>query len=161
MARKWGHFPIFRLFSPYFFGEAFSSILLCFPFFGPEAGNLFCSKLNPKSQEFPSNCFGGSNRAFGSVPQKQIKGKEPPKVHVNFGGDTLEKPQPKHEARGRGILTKHTTTPPLGPWDLSGPLRLRVQSRSRTRLRIAASIAFVFRSCFKGVLDTKAPLSRG
>ena len=33
---------------------------------------------------------------------------------------------------------------------LSGPLRLRVQSRSRTRLRIAASIAFLFRACFKG-----------
>ena len=31
---------------------------------------------------------------------------------------------------------------------LSGPLRLRVQSRSRTRLRIAASIAFLFRACF-------------
>ena len=44
---------------------------------------------------------------------------------------------------------------------LSGPLRLRVQSRSRTRLRIAASIAFLFRACFKGVLDTIAPLSRG
>ena len=26
-----------------------------------------------------------------------------------------------------------------------------VQSRSRTRLRIAASIAFLFRACFKGV----------
>ena len=34
---------------------------------------------------------------------------------------------------------------------LSGPLRLRVQSWSRTRLRIAASIAFLFRACFKGV----------
>ena len=44
---------------------------------------------------------------------------------------------------------------------LSGPLRLRVQSRSRTRLRIAASIAFLFRACFKDVLDTIAPLSRG
>ena len=44
---------------------------------------------------------------------------------------------------------------------LSGPLRLRVQSRSRTRLRIAASIAFLFRACFKGGLDTIAPLSRG
>ena len=42
---------------------------------------------------------------------------------------------------------------------LSGPLRLRVQSRSRTRLRIAASIAFLFRACFKGVFDTIAPLS--
>ena len=37
---------------------------------------------------------------------------------------------------------------------LSGPLRLRVQSRSRRRLRL-------FRACFKGVLDTIAPLSRG
>ena len=38
------------------------------------------------------------------------------------------------------------------PWHLlSGPLRLRVQSRSRTRLRIAASIAILFRACFKGV----------
>ena len=44
---------------------------------------------------------------------------------------------------------------------LSGPLWLRVQSRSRTRLRIAASIAFLFRACFKGVLDTIAPPSRG
>ena len=44
---------------------------------------------------------------------------------------------------------------------LSGPLRLRVQSRSRTRLRIAASSAFLFRACFKGVWDTIAPLSRG
>ena len=35
------------------------------------------------------------------------------------------------------------------------------QTRSRTRLRIAASIAFLFRACFKGVLDTIAPLSRG
>ena len=37
---------------------------------------------------------------------------------------------------------------------LSGPLRLRRQSRSRTRLRIAASIAFSFRACFKEVWDT-------
>ena len=44
---------------------------------------------------------------------------------------------------------------------LSGPLRLRVESRSRTWLRIAASIAFSFRACFRGVLDTIAPLSRG
>ena len=43
--------------------------------------------------------------------------------------------------------------------NLSGPLRLRVQSRSRTRLRIAASIAFLFRACLKGALDTIAPLS--
>ena len=56
----------------------------------------------------------------------------------------------------------------LCPWTsicfkaaLSGPLRLRVQSRSRTRLRIAASIAFLFRACFEGVLDTIAQLSRG
>ena len=35
---------------------------------------------------------------------------------------------------------------------LSGPLRLRFQSRSRTPLRIAASIAFLFRACFKGFL---------
>ena len=35
------------------------------------------------------------------------------------------------------------------PYCLSGPLRLRVQSRSRTRLRIAASIAFLVRACFK------------
>ena len=33
---------------------------------------------------------------------------------------------------------------------LSGPLRLKVQSRSSMRLRIAASIAFLFRACFKG-----------
>ena len=33
---------------------------------------------------------------------------------------------------------------------LSGPLWLRVQSRSSTGLRIAASIAFLFRGCFKG-----------
>ena len=44
---------------------------------------------------------------------------------------------------------------------LSGPLQLRVQSRSRTRLKIAASIAFLFRVCFKGALNTIAPLSRG
>ena len=44
---------------------------------------------------------------------------------------------------------------------LSGPLWLRVQSRSRTRLRIAASFAILFRTCFKGVLDTIAPLPRG
>ena len=43
---------------------------------------------------------------------------------------------------------------------LSGPLRLRVQSRSRTRLRIAASIGFLLRACLTGVLDTMAPLSR-
>ena len=44
---------------------------------------------------------------------------------------------------------------------LSGPLRLRVQSQSRTRLRIAASIAVLFRARFKGILHTIAPLSRG
>ena len=33
---------------------------------------------------------------------------------------------------------------------LSGPLRFRVQSRSRTRVRIAASIVFLFRVLFKG-----------
>ena len=43
----------------------------------------------------------------------------------------------------------------------SGPQRLRFQWRSRTRLRIAASIAILFRVCFKGVLNTIAPLSRG
>ena len=48
-----------------------------------------------------------------------------------------------------------------GGCKLSGPLRLRVQSRSRTRLRIAASIASLFRACSKGILDTIAPLSRG
>ena len=58
--------------------------------------------------------------------------------------------------RGGGLLGFF-----LGGGELSGPLRLRVQSRSRTRLRIAASIAFLFRACFKGVLDTIAPLSRG
>ena len=48
-----------------------------------------------------------------------------------------------------------------GGW-LSGPLRLRVQSRSRTRLRIAATISrFCFALVSKGVLDTIAPLSRG
>ena len=36
---------------------------------------------------------------------------------------------------------------------LSGPLRLRVQSRSRTWLRIAASIAFLFGACFQEVLS--------
>ena len=41
-----------------------------------------------------------------------------------------------------------------------GPLRLRVQARSRTRLRIAASIASLFRACFKKGC-TIAPLSRG
>ena len=46
-------------------------------------------------------------------------------------------------------------------WELSGPLRLRVQSRSRMRLRIAASIVFLFRACFEGVLDTIVLLSRG
>ena len=44
---------------------------------------------------------------------------------------------------------------------LSGPLRLRLQSWSRTRLRIAVSIAFLFRACFKGVLGAIVPLSRG
>ena len=36
---------------------------------------------------------------------------------------------------------------------LSGPLRLRVQSQSRAWLRIAASIAFWFRACFKGFIS--------
>ena len=55
------------------------------------------------------------------------------------------------------IVDRGTIAVPL----LSGPLRLRVQSQSRTWLRIAASIAFLFRACFKGILDTIAPLSRG
>ena len=58
-------------------------------------------------------------------------------------------------------LPLHLRCHQRGGHRLSGPLRLRVQSRSRTRLRIAASIAFLFRACFKGVLDTIAPLSRG
>ena len=41
---------------------------------------------------------------------------------------------------------------------LSGTLWLRAQSRSRVRLRSAASIAFLFRACFEGVFDTVAPL---
>ena len=45
-------------------------------------------------------------------------------------------------------------------YELSAPLRLRVQLQSRTRLKITASIAFLFRACFQGVLDTIAPLSR-
>ena len=53
-------------------------------------------------------------------------------------------------------------TNPLPPTPfLSGPLRLRVQSRLRTRLGIAASIAFLFRACLKGFLETVAPPSRG
>ena len=44
---------------------------------------------------------------------------------------------------------------------LSGPLRLRVQSRSRTRLRIAASIAFLFRACFQARLSPPSGLERG
>ena len=68
-------------------------------------------------------------------------------------------------ARKSQIQAKNREGRPDGPLqirtELSGPLRLRVQSRSRTRLRIAASTAFLFRACFKGVLDTIAPLSRG
>ena len=56
-------------------------------------------------------------------------------------------------------LFDHEKSHPMN--NLSGPLRLRVQSWSRTRLRIATSIAFLFRTCFKGVLDIIAPLSRG
>ena len=44
---------------------------------------------------------------------------------------------------------------------LSGLLRLRVQSWSRTRLRIASSVAFLFRRCSKEILETIAPLLRG
>ena len=39
---------------------------------------------------------------------------------------------------------------------LSGILRLRVQSPLRTQMRIAASIAFLFRACSKVDLDTIA-----
>ena len=49
---------------------------------------------------------------------------------------------------------------PMAPVGLSGPPRLRVQSRSRTQWRIVASIAFFFCACFKRVLDTIAPQSR-
>ena len=41
----------------------------------------------------------------------------------------------------------------LGSW-------MRVQSRSKTRLRIAASIAFSFHACLKANLETIAPQSR-
>ena len=37
------------------------------------------------------------------------------------------------------------------PW-LSGPLQLRVQSRSRTRLKIAASIALLFCACLQRIV---------
>ena len=51
--------------------------------------------------------------------------------------------------------------PALGEVELSGPLRLRVQSQSRTRLRIAASIAFLFRVCFKrGLRDYRTTIAR-
>ena len=43
---------------------------------------------------------------------------------------------------------------------LSGPLRLRVQSQSRTQLRIVASVALLFRACFKEVLDTSTTIAR-
>ena len=74
-----------------------------------------------------------------------------------------------HEVFGHHPFAWKTPTPPGGLRTqklnlcalfsclISGPPRLRVQSRSRTRLRIAASIAFLFRACFKGILDTIAP----
>ena len=49
------------------------------------------------------------------------------------------------------LPTEMMSTPDRPTSLLSGPLRLRVQSLSRTRLRIAASIAFLFRACFKGL----------
>ena len=74
--------------------------------------------------------------------------------------DPLEKgskDQGAADPKGQGQV--HLTI--LGIFGLSGPLRFPVQSLSRTRLRIAASIAFLFRACFTGVLDIIAPLSRG
>ena len=47
------------------------------------------------------------------------------------------------------------TTPSKWPFAVESSI-----SHSRTRLRIAASIAFLFRARFQGVLDTIAPLSR-
>ena len=46
------------------------------------------------------------------------------------------------------ISAHHSPTSSDSP-NLSGSRRLRVQSRSSTRLRIAASVAFLFRTCFK------------
>ena len=52
---------------------------------------------------------------------------------------------------------------PLGllmlPWALSGPLRLRVQSRSRTRLRIAPLSRF-FRAFLKGFRHCSTTIAR-
>ena len=43
--------------------------------------------------------------------------------------------------------------------NLSGPLRLRFPSGSRTRLRIAASIAFVFCACLeREAVDSSLPV---
>ena len=63
----------------------------------------------------------------------------------------FEKPAELCESKTR-ILSRHVHVM------LSGPPRLRIQSQSRTQLRILASTAFWFRACFKEVLDTIAPL---
>ena len=80
-------------------------------------------------------------------------------------GEMARKQAGKTRKRGRNLMDigsyRHRTEPAAmlatlsehrKPDRLSGLLRLRVQSRSRTRLRIAAPIAFLFRACVKGAL---------
>ena len=65
---------------------------------------------------------------------------------------------PREGSQGRFLFVPDTVPPKMFMFIgfllaqlLSGPLRLRVQSRSRTRLTIAASIAFLFQQLRFGV----------
>ena len=95
------------------------------------------------------------HRPRAKLPKKYKKSNLANFWGVGGGGPNLEVSEHHQDYfqkfRGLALSSLH---------DLSGPLRLRVQSRLRTRLRIAASIALLFRTCFKGGLDTIAPRSR-
>ena len=86
-----------------------------------------------------------------------------------FGNFFLSRGVPNYSKRSTGgqcpqvlASTARKVAKPTCPCSYTvPPMRSRVQSRSRTQLRIAASIAFLFRACFDGSLDTIAPLSRG
>ena len=99
---------------------------------------------------------------FKQKPSKKAifplsRGKNRISQGVENRGSLISVPLALRETRKQRDAGETANFEPL----LSGPLQLRVQSRSRTRLRIAAQIAFfVLPLCAKEGLDIVAPLSR-
>ena len=118
---------------------------------GRDSLSLFRNNIAASPEVAPTSAEGSAHPRVVCL-QSMMEGKTPPSsrmhwFYCDFGSTLVNKPI--------SSVGEHEELFPL-----SGPLRLRVQSQSRTQLRIAASIAFLFRVCFQGSFETAAPLSR-